>query len=106
MANDGQANFLLVRELPADTEFAVRNDALVANVAFNDSGHAQAGMGVAFGDYDDNGYSDLFLTHFYGDSNTLYANQGQLQFLDQTRAAGLAAPSRRMLGFGTVFIDS
>ena len=105
VANDGQANFLFVQD-GEDGSFHFRNDALVSNVAFNDSGHAQAGMGIAFGDYDRNGYSDLFLTHFYGDSNTLYANQGQLQFLDQTRAAQLAASSRRMLGFGTVFIDT
>ena len=62
-------------------------------------------MGVAAGDYDGDGWIDLFLTNFYGDSNTLYKNLGHLQFEDVTRTTGLAGPSRRMLGWGTAMVD-
>lgn len=112
VANDGQANFLFTvsGESRADRAdgAAIRFEerALRAGVALNEYGYAQAGMGIAAGDYDSNGTIDLFLTHFYDDTNTLYANQGDLLLVDATRSSQLAGPSRRTLGFGTVFIDA
>ena len=54
----------------------------VAGVAF--------GMGVAVGDYNNDGYPDLFVTA-YGRC-TLYRNNGNGTFTDVTEKAGLAAP--------------
>lgn len=111
VANDGQANFLFTRSLEGSDSPAssgtIRYDecALSHGVALNESGYAQAGMGVAAGDYDANGTTDLFLTHFYGDTNTLYVNHGDLLFEDGTRGCGAGPTSRRRLGFGTVFFD-
>ena len=48
------------------------------------------GMGVAVGDYDDDGYPDLFVTA-YGRC-TLYHNNGDGTFSDVTAKAGVAAP--------------
>jgi hypothetical protein len=48
------------------------------------------GMGVAVGDYDNDGYSDLFVTA-YGRC-TLYHNNGNGTFTDVTKRAGLEAP--------------
>jgi hypothetical protein len=48
------------------------------------------GMGVAVGDYDNDGYPDLFVTA-YG-ACTLYHNNGDGTFTDVTKKAGLAAP--------------
>ena len=48
------------------------------------------GMGVAVGDYDNDGYSDLFVTA-YGRC-TLYHNNGNGTFTDVTTKAGLEAP--------------
>src|SRR5262245_14040305 len=48
------------------------------------------GMGVAVGDYDNDGFPDLFVTA-YG-SCTLYHNNGDGTFTDVTKTAGLAAP--------------
>ncbi len=47
------------------------------------------GMGVAAGDYDNDGWVDLYVTN-YG-SNTLYRNTGQGTFTDVTARAGVAA---------------
>jgi len=47
------------------------------------------GMGVAAGDYDNDGFTDLYLTG-YG-RNTLYHNNGNGTFTDVTAAAGVAA---------------
>jgi enediyne biosynthesis protein E4 len=48
------------------------------------------GMGVAVGDYNGDGYPDLYLTG-YG-RNILYRNNGDGTFTDVTRAAGVADP--------------
>jgi hypothetical protein len=48
------------------------------------------GMGVAVGDYDNDGYPDIFVTA-YGKC-TLYHNNGNGTFTDVTEKAGLAAP--------------
>src|SRR4029079_5989295 len=46
------------------------------------------GMGVAVGDYDDDGFEDLYVTGFGG--NTLYHNNGNGTFSDVTTRAGVA----------------
>src|SRR5207237_8443077 len=48
------------------------------------------GMGVAVGDYDDDGWPDLYVTQ-YGRS-ILYHNNGDGTFADVTQKAGVAAP--------------
>ncbi len=50
-------------------------------------GHVGYGMGVATGDYDNDGYIDLYVTHF--GPNVLYHNNGNGTFTDVTREAGV-----------------
>src|SRR5258708_33121307 len=45
------------------------------------------GMGVATGDYDNDGYTDLLVTNLGG--NTLYHNNGNGTFTDVTAKAGV-----------------
>lgn len=47
------------------------------------------GMGVAVGDYDNNGFPDLYITGYGG--NMLYRNNGNGTFTDVTREAGVGA---------------
>jgi len=51
-------------------------------------GDANYGMGVAVGDYDNDGYPDLYVTN-YG-KNILYHNNGDGTFTDVTEKAGVA----------------
>jgi hypothetical protein len=90
-ANDGQGHFTDVGPL--------------SGTALDRNGEAQAGMGVAAGDVDADGRLDLFVTNYYGESNTLYRNEGAGLFLDVTDELGLGAPSRTRLGFGTLLAD-
>jgi hypothetical protein len=53
------------------------------------AGDGNYGMGVAIGDYDNDGYPDIYVTN-YG-KNTLYHNNGDGTFTDVTEKAGVAA---------------
>jgi enediyne biosynthesis protein E4 len=53
------------------------------------AGDGNYGMGVAVGDYDNDGYPDLYVTS-YG-KNVLYHNNGDGTFTDVTAKAGVAA---------------
>lgn len=101
VANDTTANFLLMN----DTQGHFQDEALAAGAAFNRLGEAEAGMGVACGDVDGDGRLDLFVGNYYGETNTLYRNEGRGSFLDVTAEFGLAAPSRTRLAFGTLLTD-
>jgi hypothetical protein len=54
---------------------------------------------------DADGDFELFVTNFDDESNTLYRNDGSALFTDVTVSAGLEAPSRLPVGFGTVLAD-
>jgi enediyne biosynthesis protein E4 len=53
------------------------------------AGDTNYGMGVAVGDYDNDGFSDIYVTNF--GKNILYHNNGDGTFTDVTAKAGVAA---------------
>jgi hypothetical protein len=68
--------------------------AVPSGTAYSEFGEAQAGMGVAVGDYDGDGRLDLLKTHFADDVPALYRNLGAGQFEDAAVAMGLGAVNR------------
>ena len=101
VANDETPNVLFHNR--GDGTF--RDVALIAGVAYNADGDTEAGMGVDFADYDNDGDPDLYVTHFFSETNTLYRNEGGQRFTDATTTAGLAGPTIDLLGWGTRFFD-
>ncbi|MCA9052779.1 MAG: VCBS repeat-containing protein [Planctomycetaceae bacterium] len=107
ISNDQVPNFCL-HNFAADDWPGVRleNDALLSGLAFNDNGLAMACMGVATGDVDANGRTDLFVTNFRDEFNTLYLQDTAGMFVDSTRLAGVGEPSFPYVGWGTQFLDA
>ncbi|HET6879550.1 MAG TPA: FG-GAP-like repeat-containing protein [Pirellulales bacterium] len=106
VANDDDANFYFVNQgTAADGLPRFEERGVLAGLAFDGHGRAQACMGVAAGDADGDGRLDLFVTNFYHDSNTLYLERAAGLFDDATAGSGLREPSYEMLGFGAQFLD-
>ncbi len=78
--------------------------AIESGVAYSPDGKPQAGMGVSAADYDCDGKFDVVKTNFAGDTSSLYHNQGNMVFEDETFQAGLGK-NTRFLGWGVSFID-
>ena len=80
---------------------------LESGVSLSEDGQEQAGMGVATGDFDTDGQLDIFKTHFRGDTNVLYRNNGKGYFRDVTIRAGLGVETRYVCwGAGMVDLDN
>jgi enediyne biosynthesis protein E4 len=109
--NDGDLDIYLVQGTPLDTSGKLlvptpagwkpgnrlfrNNLARTGKLSFTDVtekagvGYRGVGMGVAAGDYDNDGYVDLYVTN-YG-HNVLYHNNGNGTFTDVTGTAGVAS---------------
>jgi hypothetical protein len=78
--------------------------AVAAGCAYSGGGEEQAGMGVGVGDYDCDGWLDIFKTNFANDSQDLYRNNGDGTFTDVTLMAGLG-DDIQYVSWGAGFMD-
>ena len=100
-ANDEEPNQLWVNQ--GDGTFA--DEALLRGCALNAFGAVEANMGVAVGDVRRTGSFDVYVTHLGGETNTLWAAQGEGLFSDTTATSGMGAVDRPFTGWGTGFVD-
>lgn len=100
VANDAGPNLLYRNEGGHFAEVGV-----AAGCALSGEGREQASMGIAAGDYDRDGDTDLVVTNFSHDHNTLYQNQGDGTFRDLSFATLIGRASIAFLGWGVVFFD-
>ena len=77
--------------------------ALLAGAAYDEKGLAKSSMGVDCSDYNNDGWLDLFVV--CTEINTLYQNNGDGTFTDETVAAGLGEPTHLLVGFSPSFLD-
>jgi hypothetical protein len=73
--------------------------------ALNENGRETATMGIAPGDYQNNGRIDLLNTTFSDDYDPLYRNDGDANFTDVSYQLGIAETTVPFLGWGTAFLD-
>jgi len=101
VANDSVPNFLFHNKRDGTFE----ETGMVAGVAYDENGHARAGMGVDFGDYDGDGRLDLIVTNFASEGNALFRNNGDGTFSEVTFQTGILRGSFLNVGFGVRFFD-
>ena len=101
VANDGAANLLWMNQ----GNGIFKETGLLSGAAYSEDGVPRAGMGVAAGDFDNDGDEDILVTNLTREGSTLYQNNGQGVFSDATVEFGLAQPSFPYTGFGTGWFD-
>src|SRR5215471_14198711 len=100
------------RGLAGDTNALFHNNgdgtftdvAVAAGCAYNENGHEQAGMGIAVGDYDCDGWLDMFKTNFADDTSNLYHNNGDGTFTDEAFSSGVGI-NNQYVAWGCGFLD-
>ncbi|MGH9628246.1 MAG: CRTAC1 family protein [Bryobacteraceae bacterium] len=78
--------------------------AVPAGVAYGENGQEMGGMGVAAGDYDNDGLFDIVKTNFIDETSTLYRNRSELFFEDVSYESGLGVQTH-FVSWGVVFFD-
>jgi hypothetical protein len=101
VANDSTPNYLYINKGDGTFEDA----SYASGYALNENGKETASMGIAVGDYLNNGWLDLYNTVFSDDYNPLYKNEGDANFTDVSYPSGIAEVTIPFLGWGTGFLD-
>jgi hypothetical protein len=73
--------------------------------ALDEAGRETASMGIAVGDFENNGKVDVFNTTFSDDYKPLYRNDGDANMTDISYQLGLAEISVPFLSWGDAFMD-
>jgi len=101
VANDSSPNYLYLNK--GDGTF---DDASYASgLALNKDGREIASMGMAVGDYRNNGLLDVLITDFSDDYKVLYRNDGEASFSDVSDQVGIAELSTPFVGWGAGLVD-
>jgi tetratricopeptide (TPR) repeat protein len=107
VGNDTTPNFFFVNQTTQrGGQPAFIEQGRSSGLSVSGDGREQATMGIAAGDFNNDGRFDLFTTNFFGDANTLYAQQPGSRFSDETRRAQLWDSGFDLLGFGTQALDA
>lgn len=108
---DGKPDLLVANDSTPNYLYRNKGDGTFEDLSFesgyavNKDGRPTATMGIAVGDYLNNGALDILSTDFSDDYDVLYRNEGPLSFTDVSYEAGLATPTIPFLGWGAGFID-
>lgn len=78
---------------------------LLSGVGVDNDGHAYAGMGVDFADYDNDGLPDIVVTDLAYQKYALYRNNGDGTFSYVTDTLGLGTMTFLHSGWGMRFLD-
>jgi hypothetical protein len=101
VGNDSEPNYFYRNK--GDGTF--EDQSYVSGFALNKDGREIASMGIAAGDYENNGLLDFFITDFGDDYKVLYHNDGEAGFTDVSYDAGIAQTTIPFVGWGDGFVD-
>ncbi len=101
VANDSTPNYLFINKGNGTFE----DDSYLSGYALNADGREAANMGIAAGDYENNGHEDLVNTTFSDDYVIVFRNDGKGNFTDLSYEVGVAAPTIPFVSFADGFLD-
>ncbi|MFY9855481.1 MAG: CRTAC1 family protein, partial [Terracidiphilus sp.] len=101
VANDSTPNYLYMNK--GDGTF--EDQSYESGFALNADGREAANMGLAVGDYENNGHLAVVSTTFADDYKILFQNDGNGFFTDVSYQAGIAEPSIPFVSFADGFLD-
>lgn len=108
---DGRLDIYVANDSTPSALYQNNGDGTFTNVgpesgaAYSAEGQEQAGMGVDFGDYDNDGWLDIVKGNFSDDAKNLYHNNQDGTFTDQTYFAGIGDTGWLFTTFGADFLD-
>jgi hypothetical protein len=107
---DGWPDILVANDAIAEQLFHNNRDGtfsevgLAVGLAYDEDGHAFSGMGVAFEDYDNDGWPDIFIDDLANQKYALFRNmKGAFQYVSNT--TGVARMTMAHSGWGTALFD-
>ena len=100
IANDEMPGDLLVW---SGRSFTNRGE--TAGTGFSAAGKAYAGMGLDWGDYDNDGRLDLAVASFEDEAKLVFRNEGGDYFQEVSASLGVSEPSTPYVAFGEKWID-
>jgi hypothetical protein len=109
--NDGKVDLIVTDDSSPNYLYLNKGNGTFQDASFysgfalNQDARETASMGLAVGDYANNGRLDLYTTTFSDDYKTLYRNDGDGNFVDITPQMGIAEPTYPFLSWGTEFFD-
>src|SRR5205807_1798726 len=109
--DDGRPDLFIADD--STPNYLYRNDggghftdvSFVSGTAVSGDGSEMAGMGVAACDYNHSGRFSIHVTNFEGQNNSLYRNDGDMNFTEVSYAAGIGIATVPYLGWGTGCVD-
>jgi hypothetical protein len=109
--NDRLMDLFIANDMVASFLFANRGNGkfeeigLQSGVGYSADGRVRSGMGADSADYDQDGWMDLFLTDVEEEMFSLYRNNRDETFDDQSVSNGIGMKVRAMSGWGMKFLD-
>jgi hypothetical protein len=101
VANDGVEAYLFHNEHNG----TFKEIGVPTGMAYSAHGGLMAAMCISLGDYDNDGWLDLYISDFQGSSDHIWHNDGNGNFDEVSDQAGITAPTRDVLSFGGGFFD-
>jgi enediyne biosynthesis protein E4 len=82
-----------------------KNVAEMVGTAFDRDGNIHGGMGIDWGDIDNDGRLDMFVATFQNEIKSLYRNESSSYFTDIAINTGLSTLTQPYVAFGCHFLD-
>jgi hypothetical protein len=109
--NDGKMDLLVGNDSTPNYMYLNKGDGTFEDVSYasgfalNEAGRETASMGIAVGDYQNNGQLSVFDTTFSDDYKPFYRNEGDGNMTDISYQLGIAEISVPFLSWGDAFLD-